>query len=737
MQFLAGFGSDWGGRFQTALLSATGPDTGRPWAGGIGFQHPLVVLLLGMLCVLLLALLVRFAARQSRLREEYERLFETSWDGVLRLDAEGRIGIVNRAAALLIGEPRESLRGLLLSNWVLARSRGAYNTALQGALHSSEVLRAEIEFSGGDGSVRLVDVSFRRITDTNQVECVLRDVTDRRRKALNDSLNRLSEGLGAADSSVANFAAALVAEVVPAMKISQASVWMADATGRGIRLLAGFPKESFRELEEAVILEADAPNYFAAIREERVLAVDGTFDDARTAELAESYFKPMDVRSLLDGGMIVGGQLIGVICLETAGFQRAWTAEEQVFARALSNLMLAAIAHEERDMIRGDRSRMAAIVETTTDLVVVSDTAGLVVFMNPAARALFGGNGRMAFLTDILPKPFREGALRDWIEQGGTPATWSGDLVLRGANGVERAVSLVVVAHRSATGAVELLSFVMRDVTQRLAAEAALREANETLEQRVAERTRELAAANDQLKELDRLKSEFLATMSHELRTPLNSIIGFTGILKGGMAGPLTPEQKKQLEMVHGSAKHLLGLINDLLDLSRIESGRMDLDLEPVSPADVAAEVEKMLLPMVRQKDLAYETRIVGDAMLRSDRKKLFQVLLNLANNAVKFTDRGSVVVRGGREGSRYVFSVTDTGPGIRPENIGKLFEAFRQVDGSARRVYEGTGLGLYLCRKLVGLLGGEIGVASEAGSGSCFSFWIPATEAPSGPAKP
>ena len=270
------------------------------------------------------------------------------------------------------------------------------------------------------------------------------------------------------------------------------------------------------------------------------------------------------------------------------------------------------------------------------------------------------------------------------------------------------------------------------EIAQRREAEAALHEALEGLEQKVGERTRDLAEANRSLQELDRLKSEFLATMSHELRTPLNSIIGFTGILRQGLAGPLNAEQKKQLGMVHTSARHLLGLINDLLDLSRIESGRMEVARERFPLAGVIEEVVLGLRPLADRKELRIEMPSADSQIeITGDRKKTLQILLNLVNNAVKFTERGHVRIETGTADGMVSMSVSDTGIGIRAEDMGRLFEAFRQVDGSARRVYEGTGLGLHLCRKLATLLGGSIGAESEFGTGSKFTVTLPMEPSP------
>ena len=284
------------------------------------------------------------------------------------------------------------------------------------------------------------------------------------------------------------------------------------------------------------------------------------------------------------------------------------------------------------------------------------------------------------------------------------------------------------------------LAFVtLQDVTERLAAELALREAKVDLEQKVEARTAELQAALVQAEAADRVKSAFLATMSHELRTPLNSILGFTGILLQGLAGPLAPEQEKQLGMVRGSARHLLDLINDVLDISKIEAGQLEIRAEPV---DLRAAVERAVAahrPAAEQKGLSLGVTL-PDALppLVSDRRRLDQILLNLVNNAVKFTDRGSVAVRveAGpavtlRGGPAVRILVRDTGVGIRPGDLATLFQPFRQLDVGLARAHEGTGLGLAICRRLAELLGGEIRAESTFGAGSTFLVTLPLRSEP------
>jgi signal transduction histidine kinase len=222
------------------------------------------------------------------------------------------------------------------------------------------------------------------------------------------------------------------------------------------------------------------------------------------------------------------------------------------------------------------------------------------------------------------------------------------------------------------------------------------------------------------------LKSLFLASMSHELRTPLNSILGFTGLLLMGMSGNLNGEQTKQLTLVRNSATHLLGLINDILDISKVESGRVELAIESFPIAEVTDETLKAVTPLAEAKGLGLAAHVPENLILQSDRRRVKQVLMNLLGNAIKFSDRGAVNVEVGTFHDELTVSVIDRGIGIRREDMDKLFLPFGQIDMSSTKQYEGTGLGLYLCKKLLTLLHGTISVRSESGQGSEFTFVLP-----------
>ena len=301
----------------------------------------------------------------------------------------------------------------------------------------------------------------------------------------------------------------------------------------------------------------------------------------------------------------------------------------------------------------------------------------------------------------------------------------------------------------------EILSIGL-DITERRRAEEEVRRLNndlqhhaEELERRVVDRTAQLAVARDRAESADRLKSVFLATMSHELRTPLNSIVGFTGVMLQGLAGPLNEEQTKQLGIVQKSARHLLALINDVLDISKIEAG--EVELVPTL-FDLRASIDKVVAivqPLADRKGLALRLEVAaGVGYVRGDARRVEQILLNLLGNAVKFTETGAVTLAAElvddflpappaapRPAVR--LRVADTGIGIKPENMIVLFEPFRQVDSGLSRIQEGTGLGLAICKRIIEAHGGRIRAENRPAGGAAIVMTLPvraSAQAPAGP---
>jgi len=252
------------------------------------------------------------------------------------------------------------------------------------------------------------------------------------------------------------------------------------------------------------------------------------------------------------------------------------------------------------------------------------------------------------------------------------------------------------------------------------------------LEERVKRRTAQLEVAKEKAEVADRVKSAFLATMSHEFRTPLNSIIGFTGILMQGLAGALNEEQTKQLGFVKNSGQHLLELVNDVLDISKIEAGEFQIIYEQVDLPELLQHVLDGFKPISDKQGLAMKLEVEqGIGAIHSSGRRLEQVLGNLISNALKFTDQGEIRLTCSAEKGDVKITVSDTGIGIAPEDISKLFRAFVQLEVRPQRVAKGTGLGLVISKRIVEALGGEIGVQSSPGAGSRFYFTLPLTEKP------
>ena len=286
--------------------------------------------------------------------------------------------------------------------------------------------------------------------------------------------------------------------------------------------------------------------------------------------------------------------------------------------------------------------------------------------------------------------------------------------------------------HGKLTG--HVLSF--RDITERVRAERATKEVsahldelNADLEAKVRERTRELAEATRAASAANRAKGEFLSNMSHEMRTPMNSILGLSYL---ALRADPSPKMRDYLERISGSGQHLLSLISNVLDLSKIEAGKLDIEVVDFSAMSVMDDLLKQLSGLAQEKGL----RLVVDAdstvaqPLRGDPLRIRQILLNFAGNAIKFSDRGEVRIRGrvqDRGGKvEALFEVQDQGIGLTQAQVGQLFQAFHQADASTTREYGGTGLGLAICRQLSELMGGEVGVRSEAGVGSTFWLRVP-----------
>lgn len=360
-------------------------------------------------------------------------------------------------------------------------------------------------------------------------------------------------------------------------------------------------------------------------------------------------------------------------------------------------------------------ARFRDLLESTPDAMIMVNPTGYIVIANSQVERLFGYNPhelRGKPIELLLPERFRHthvGHRSGYFAQPRTRAMGAGlELFGLRKDGSEFPVEVSLSPMR--TEETPLVMSAIRDITERKRFERALQEKNVELEN------------------ANRAKDRFLASMSHELRTPLNAVIGFTGTLLMKLPGPLNEEQERQLTIVRANARHLLALINDLLNLAKIEAGKVELALEPVDFTAVVQEIANSLAPAAQAKGLEMRLEIPEHRCeFLADPRGLRQILINLANNAIKFTESGTVTIKlaDGLAGDKksIALAVADTGPGIRPEELATLFEPFVQGQESRRRGIEGTGLGLHLSRKLAELMGGELLCESHFGTGSTFTL--------------
>jgi PAS domain S-box-containing protein len=397
--------------------------------------------------------------------------------------------------------------------------------------------------------------------------------------------------------------------------------------------------------------------------------------------------------------------------------------------------------------LRESAARMRAILDTASEGIITLSEHGTVEGYNQAAARIFGysreevkGQPAAAFLSAPHLQQIG-GDLTEYLRTGVADALGtSHEIVGRRKDGT--AFPLEVSVSSVALGDRRLFTSIVRDITERKRAEQEIRKLNETLELRVRERTTALQMANealeaarDQATAANQAKSSFLAQMSHELRTPLNAIIGYSELLLEDAEAEGNAASAPDLKRIIDAGKHLLALINDILDLSKVEAGRMELCLERFDVPAVVRGVVQTIQPLVEKN---HNTLTVacpdGVGVMYADGLRVRQVLFNLLSNACKFTHHGTVSLAVAREpsdqGEWVVFRVRDTGIGMTAEQLRKLFQPFAQADATLARKFEGTGLGLAISRRFCELMGGTIGVESEPGRGSTFTVRLPAAVA-------
>ena len=380
--------------------------------------------------------------------------------------------------------------------------------------------------------------------------------------------------------------------------------------------------------------------------------------------------------------------------------------------------------------VRAERDRLDLVIDSVADPILVTDPAGKILLMNAPAERLFTApatSGEDA-LRAVRVNDAQFSSFVSNVFLSGGSLRWRGEIGLTDPEAgkplpVEAIAGKVLSEHGEVTAVVTILHD-RTEALEKARLYEELEKASKQLEEKVRVATAEVVRRNEllqrqaiELEQASQLKSQFLANMSHEFRTPLNAILGYTSMLLQGVNGELSLPQKRNLGRVDSNAKHLLNIINDLLDISRIEAGKMPLHLEQFELPTLVGEVLSEVEPLIQKARLG-----------TSAEQKVKQIVLNLLTNAIKFTPQGSVKVMASYDHARDEFSiaVSDTGIGIAESDQQKIFEDFRQADDSVTRQYGGAGLGLSICRRLANMLEGRIAVESRLGQGSTFTLRVP-----------
>ncbi|HUE76726.1 MAG TPA: PAS domain-containing sensor histidine kinase [Longimicrobiales bacterium] len=493
------------------------------------------------------------------------------------------------------------------------------------------------------------------------------------------------------------------------------------------------PQEDFREVRVPVAL---VPHLAEPIATGEPYLARGD-DSEGVALTGPGVARPS---ALLAVPLTVGTHLVGVAVWESYGTSNIGV-ESIPFARTVAAHAAASLhASELLDGVRRARqratreaTRLATVLDRLADGVILFDARGKPERVNPAAEALLGERVEEVPLAE-WPEflGIRQPAYGPGAEPFPLLAPLDGLRVDKyrftaRQSGGERYMAASAAPIRGQDGDVRGVAVVIRDVTDEHEYAEILRHTNEELR----EQANLLERANDELTAATLAKDQFLAMMSHELRTPINAVIGYSDLLDIGVHGTLNPKQREMVTRVVETSRHLLGLINDVLDLTKVSAGRIDLNILPVAMKPVVLRAANQVAPLADSKGIEVRVEAEEDVLLLADETRLAQVLINLAANAVKFTEQGSVVLHSEVDEATVSIHVTDTGSGIPPSELERVFEEFHQVDAGHARKAGGTGLGLAISRRLARLMGGDLQVESKVGEGTTFTLELPLAEHP------
>jgi len=676
-------------------------------------------------------------------------MFAQTTDAIVLVDAEtGRTVDFNEVAYRDLGYTAEEFSRMSVADFQAELTTDQIAVGSQdiigGALHGMETRHRK-----KDGTLMNVALTFRPVTMAGQhlISGVWRDITEQkareqglkdlaeRLRLHNDLIGRLVRSEEAINGKVVEFAGELTQLLSTSLGIARVSVWRHEEATNRLVCMDLFDAEAGTHRQWDVLDENASRDEFEALKGSRYVDAHDPLSDPRTAGFAEPYLKPLGITSMLDCSVISGGEFRGAVCFEHIHRPHHWEPDEIAFGCQVADQVGMAFLNQDRiETARALRESETYLkdaqaisrtghwhMNTATGEIVWSDEMYRIFAIDPGTPLAAD-----VFESSLHPED------RDQVI-----AAWKESMSGRSYHMTHRITAGDAVKWVEVRGSVELdlegrpeeARGVVQDVTEKVQREQELEKYRWHLEDLVASRTEELEKARIEAEAASRAKGAFVANMSHEIRSPMNAIIGFAHLMK---RDPLTARQVDYMDKLTVSAQHLLQVINDILDFSKIEAGKMTLEVHDFEPSRVVDYVCSIVAETVAAKDLELLVCLEEvPPVLQGDELRIGQILLNLVSNAAKFTETGviEVAVRVvGREGDRVTvrFEVRDTGIGMDEKQKDRLFQSFQQADDSMTRRFGGTGLGLAISKRLVELMGGDMGVESTPGEGSLFWLEIP-----------
>ncbi|MGD1910847.1 MAG: PAS domain S-box protein [Rivularia sp. (in: cyanobacteria)] len=667
---------------------------------------------------------------EDRSEARWRFLSEATFEGIMLHD-RGKILDLNHVLAKMTGYEVEELiykNGFelvtpefqeLIREKIISGDEKPYKvTAIKkdGSTFPVEI-QAKI-ISNGCQNIRVAAV--RDITERNRIEAVLHKKEDFLRKQ-NQTLLELARSKAFIQGNLIESVCEITRAAAITLDVEQVGVWLYNEDCSQLQNISLYNHKTKNHSKSIVLKKEDYPSYFKVLEKGFNSIDSNSFGASVNQELSKFYLKVFSATSVLNIPIWLRGRVVGIICHvyfdreDDTYSSHEWSLEEKSFAGSIADFVALAIEASERESVqkalKQSEAQFRAIFEHSSMGICLVDIKGSIFDINPALCEILQYDCdelNQKKITDYIC--FQKGDLKLYnqlilgkVER----LEIERQLLNKNSGKVWTHLSISLIVHPN--GKPKFFLAIVEDISKRKQTELELRKNKEALEVS------------------SRAKSEFLATMSHELRTPLNAIMGLSQLLQQEVVGYINDKQREYIDCIYSSGLHLLELINDILDLSKVEAGKEELSLFPLHVEDLCNYVISTVRERAEKKGLELTCSIDKrvDTCI-ADERRIKQMLLNLLTNAIKFTSEGKVSLQVIKVPQEIAFRVSDTGIGIEAHQFKHLFEPFTQLDSRLNRQYEGTGLGLALTRKLARLHGGDVKVESTFGKGSRFTIFIP-----------